>query len=197
MESNQGTQEWFEIRKGKLTASHAQQIGNNGKGLNTYVHELMAEYYSTQEKEQLTNKHIERGLELEPIARDIYELETGNTVTQTGFIELNEYAGCSPDGLVGENGLIEIKCINDTDYFRHLLYGIEEVDTKYLWQVQMQMLVTNRNWCDLVVYNPNFSQSLIIFRIEKDEEKQDALKKGIETGIELIKQIKEKIEHGK
>jgi len=197
MESNQGTQEWFEIRKGKLTASHAQQIGNNGKGLNTYIHELMAEYYSTQEKEQLTNKHIERGLELEPIARDIYELETGDTVTQTGFIELNEYAGCSPDGLIGENGLIEIKCINDTDYFRHLLYGIEEVDTKYLWQVQMQMLVTNRNWCDLVVYNPNFSQSLIIFRIEKDEEKQDALKKGIETGIELIKQIKEKIEHGK
>ncbi len=197
MESNQGTAEWFEIRKGKLTASHAQQIGNIGKGLDTYVHELMAEYYSTQEKEQLTNKHIERGLELEPIARDIYELETGNIVVQTGFIELNEYAGCSPDGLIGEDGLIEIKCINDTDYFRHLLYGIDEVDTKYLWQVQMQMLVTNRNWCDLVVYNPNFEKSLIIFKIEKDDAKHEALKKGIEKGIELIKQIKEKIEnHG-
>lgn len=195
MENNivQGSEEWFAIRKGKMTASHAQAIGNCGKGLDTYITEIMAEFYSSGEKEQFTSKHIERGNELEPLARSMYELETGNDVTEVGFIEMNEYSGCSPDGLINEDGLIEIKCVDDVSYFKHLLNGIDEVDTKYIWQVQMQLLVTNREWCDLVVYNPNYEKSMCIFRITPDQEKHEQLKKGIAKGIELIKQIKEKI----
>lgn len=192
-ENNQGTDEWFAIRKGKMTASHAQAIGNCGKGLDTYITELMAEFYSSGEKEQFTNKHTERGNELEPIARSMYELETGNIVTQIGFMH-NEYVGASVDGLVGEDGLIEIKCVDDVSYFKHLLYGQAEVDTKYIWQVQMQLLVTGRKWCDLVVYNPNYEKSMCIFRIEPDQEKIESLEKGIIKGIELIKIIKEKLE---
>lgn len=195
MESNilQGSDEWFAIRKGKMTASHAQAVGNCGKGLDTYITEIMAEFYSSGEKEQFTSKHIERGNELEPLARSMYELETGNDVKEVGFIEMNEYAGCSPDGLINEDGLIEIKCVDDVSYFKHLLNGIDEVDTKYIWQVQMQLLITGREWCDLCVYCPNFRKSMSIFRVYPDKEKHEKLKKGIAKGIELIKQIKEKI----
>jgi len=199
MESNviQGSEEWFATRKGKMTASHAQAIGNCGKGLDTYIIELMAEYYSSGEKEQFTSKHIERGNELEPIARSMYELETGNEVKEVGFVELNEFVGASPDGLVAEDGLIEIKCIDDVSYFKHLLNGITEVDTKYIWQIQMQLLVTSRKWCDLVVYNPNYKESMCIFRIKPNLEQHESLKKGFEIGIDKIKSIKEKLEHGK
>jgi len=86
----QGTEEWFSVRKGRMTASCARAIGNNGKGLETYILELVADYYSTGEKEQYTNEHIERGNELEPIARSVYELETGRKVDEVGFIAVGE-----------------------------------------------------------------------------------------------------------
>ena len=73
---NQGSPEWFEIRVGKVTASHAQAIGNNGKGLDTYLLEVVSEMFSSSEKEHYSNEHTERGNELEPIARSMYELYT-------------------------------------------------------------------------------------------------------------------------
>lgn len=189
----QGTPEWFEIRKGKMSASHAQAIGNIGKGLETYIYELMAESYSSAEKEQFSNEHIERGNELEATARGIYELENGIEVEQVGFVEYDEFVGCSPDGLVGEDGLIEIKCPNDTEYLKYLLFGKEQIDTKYVWQCQMQMLITERKWNDLIIYNPNFQKSMLVFRIEPDKEKFEALLKGFEIGKAKIKEIKEKL----
>lgn len=191
----QGSEEWFECRKGRLTGSHAQAIGNQGKGLDTYITELMAQYYSSGEKEQFTSKHTERGNELEPIARDIYSLETGNQVEQVGFCEYNDYVGVSPDGLVGDDGLIEIKSIDDTGYFKYLLNGESEIDSKYIWQIQMQLLVTDRKWCDFVAYNPNFKKSMFIHRITPDLEKFEALKKGFEIGQTKILEIKNKIEN--
>lgn len=187
----QGTDEWFEIRKGKMTASNAQAIGNNGKGLDSYIIELMSEYYSSEKKEQYTNDHIERGKELESIARNVYELENNVEVEQIGFIEYDKYIGCSPDGLVNHDGGIEIKCINDVAYFKLLLNREKEIDTKYIWQVQMCLLVTGRKWWDLCFYNPNYKESMVIFRIEPDKEKHDALKKGFEIGKNKIIEIQE------
>lgn len=188
----QGTPEWFELRKGKMTASHAQAIGNVGKGLETYIYEIMAEYYSSGEKEQFSNEHTERGNELETLARHIYELEKGVDIEQVTFIEQDEYVGCSPDGLVND-GLIEIKCPNDVEYLKYLLNGENQIDTKYIWQVQMQMLITQRQWCDLIIYNPNFKNPMLIFRILPDQEKFEALKKGFEVGQTKILEIKSKI----
>lgn len=189
----QGTDEWFAIRKGKMTASHATAIGNNGKGLDTYITSLMAEFYSSQEKEQYSNKHTERGTELEPIARQIYELERDVEVEQVGFIEFDEYSGCSPDGFIGTDGGVEIKCVDDVKYFKHLLNGENEVDSDYLWQIQMNLYMTDRQWYDLIIYNPNFKQSMCVYRIARDNEKIDALKKGLEIGKEKIINIKSKI----
>lgn len=189
----QGSEEWFAIRKGKMTASHAQAIGNNGKGLDTYILELMADFYSSGEKEQFSNKHTERGEELEPVARQIYELETGNEVKQVGFIEHNPNVGCSPDGLVGEDGGIEIKAIDDVGYFKYLLNGEKEIDSKYVWQVQMNLLITGRKWWDFIAYNPNYKKSMCIFRITPDKDKFEALEKGFEIGRAKILEIENKI----
>jgi len=189
----QGSDEWFECRKGKLTASHAQAIGNCGKGLDTYIVEMMAEFYSSGEKEQFTSKHTERGNELEPIARQVYGLENGVSVDEVGFIEYNEFVGCSPDGLIGEDGGLEIKSIDDVNYFKYLLNGESEIDTKHLWQVQMNLLITGREWWDLVIYNPNYKKSMCVYRILPDKEKFESLEKGFEIGIKKIKEIKNKI----
>ena len=189
----QQSPEWFKIREGKMTASHAQAIGNAGKGLETYVYDLVAEEYSSAEKEHFTNEHTERGNELEEVARGIYELENNVSVEQVTFVEYNEYVGCSPDGLVGEDGLIEIKSLIDTEYLKYLIFGEKQIDTKYIWQCQMQMLVTGRKWNDLVIYNPNFKKSMLVFRIEQDKEMFDKLLNGFEVGKKLILELKEKL----
>lgn len=189
----QGTPEWFAIRKGKMSASHAQAIGNSGRGLETYIYELMAEYYSSEEKEQFSNEHTERGNKLESTARGIYELENGVEIKQVGFVEHNDYVGCSPDGLVSEDGLVEIKCPNDTEYLKYLLFGEKQIDTKYIWQCQMQMLITERKWNDLIIYNPNFKKSILVFRQTPDREKFEALEIGFKMGQEKILEIKNKL----
>lgn len=191
----QQSPEWFAIRKGKMTASHAQAIGNAGKGLETYIYDLVAEEYSSAEKEQFSNEHTERGNELEEVARGIYELENNVDVEQVTFIEYDEYVGCSPDGLVGENGLMEIKSPNDTEYLKYLIFGEGQIDTKYIWQCQMQMLVTGRSWNDLVIYNPNFKKSMLVYRIIPDKEKFEKLLNGFEVGKKLILEIKEKLKN--
>jgi putative phage-type endonuclease len=190
----QRSDEWFAIKRGKMGASHAQAIASQGKGLETYLIELMSEYYSIAPKENYTNEHIERGNELEAQARAIYELETGNEVEEVGFIELDEYVGCSPDGLVGEDGLIEIKCPSDKVYFQYLLD--RKIDTGYMWQMQMQMLICQRKWCDYVCYNPNFEKSIVIARVIPSIEEFAKLEKGFEIARARIDEISKTISEG-
>lgn len=195
----QQSEDWFEVRDLKMTASHAQAIGNQSKGLNSLCKELVRNHLSKKDNSQkFGNTHTERGNELEPIARNLYSLESGNEVKEVGFIEVvGKNAGCSPDGLIGTDGGLEIKSPDDTKYF-DLLVGDAEIESAYIWQVQMNLLITKRKWWDLVIYNPNFSKSLITVRIEPDEEKQKALLEGIEKGQELInKYLKLYNEYGK
>lgn len=187
----QGSPEWFELRKGKMTASNAQAISANGKGLETYIYSLLAEEHS-KDKERYTNADIERGIELEPLARDTYTIETGNEVEEVGFIEMDELVGCSPDGLIGDDGGVEIKCVNDVNFFKLTVNGERAIESRYLWQVQMCLLVSGRAWWDLVFYNPNFDKNMIIFRIEPELAKQEKLIMGIEKGKAIIQEVEEK-----
>jgi len=188
----QGTEEWQQVRRGKMTASHAQTIASNGKGLETYCREVVASLITGISK-SVDTIDTQRGVELEPVARQEYENEKGVSVEQVGFIEYNEFVGVSPDGLVGSDGLIEIKCKNDNNYLAQLLDGEAGIESKYIWQMQMQMLVSNRSWCDFVCYNPNFEKKLFIQRIYADERKFSKLLAGFESGEEIIKNILEKI----
>ncbi len=190
-EIEQQSPEWFNVRKLKATASHATAIGNCGKGLDTYVLEIVAEYLSSADKEQFSNKHTDRGNELEPQARTIYELTTGKDVKQVGFIEHNDYVGCSPDGLIDDDGGLEIKCIDDVGYLKMLLG--EEISSDYQWQIQMNLLITGRKWWDFVAYNPNFKQSIIIKRVVPDKDKQEKLSNGFILAENKIKEILNKL----
>ena len=185
----QRTEDWYNIRKGKMTASNAETIIANGKGLETYIYNLMAEYYSSAEKENYINADMQRGIDLEPEAKIEFQFYTGLDIKEVGYVEFNEYILVSPDGLIGNDGLIEIKCPNDSIYFKLLLSN--NIKPEYIAQMQMQMYVTERQYCYFVSYNPNFEKSLYIKKINRDEEMIDKLKKGLERGTQLIKEIKE------
>lgn len=183
----QGTPEWHAVRKLKLTASKAQAIATGGAGLETLCFELVADYLSSGEKEQYTNDDIERGKALESEARNMYELYNNIIVKQVGFIEHDEFCGCSPDGLIGDDGLLEIKSPNDKNYIKYMYH--KKIETAYDWQIQMQLLVTGRKWCDFMAYSPNFTKSFVIDRFYPVVEKQEKLIAGIDKGTILIKKI--------
>lgn len=125
----QRSEEWHNLRKGKLTASEAQTIAANGKELETYVYEIITEKYSNN-KDTYTSKDMQRGIELEEQARMTYEIEN-EKVEEVGFIELDEFVGCSPDGLILEEGGLEIKCVNDVNFFKLLIDGEKAIDPKH------------------------------------------------------------------
>lgn len=182
----QQSPEWFQTRKLKLTASCAQAIGNNGKGLESLVRGLVRCHITGTVEDEFSSDDTGRGNELEAVARDIYELDKNVKVETVGFIEADEHVGFSPDGLIGDDGLLEIKCPDNKKYYDILLDGEKSIDTKYVWQVQMQLLLSGRAWADLVFYNPNFRESMLIFRITPDEEKFRSLEEGLEKGVTLI-----------
>ena len=187
----QGTDEWIRVRLGKLSASKAQTIATNGKGLDTLIFEKVAEILTNKPLDSYKNEAMENGSQTEDEARQIYELQTGNKVEQVGFVELSEYIGCSPDGLVGDDGLVEIKCPTPKVFTEYLYSG--KVDTKYYAQMQMQMYVTDRKWCDYVVYHPDFQTPCVIKRIDRDEKMIEKIKIGLENGVSQIKEKCQKI----
>lgn len=188
---DQWTDEWFNIRKFKMTGSKASTIAVNWKWLETYIKDLVAESYSKWERINFSNKHIDRWNELEEFAREMYELETWNIVEEVWFIEFNEFIWCSPDWLIWEDWWVEIKCLMDSKHFWHIIWE-EKIDKSHIAQIQMCLMVTWRNYWDYVLYNPNYEKSLIITRIERDEEFIKKLQEWLISWKEKIVELKEK-----
>lgn len=192
----QNTPEWYKVRELKFTASNASTIMAMGAGVKTLIGEMLADYYSSGEYEEFsakyTNSQMERGHKFEDKARTIYELETGNKVKQVGFVELDEYIGCSPDGLVGEDGLIEIKNPSDKVFLDQI--ETKKIKKEYLDQMQFQMFVTNRQWCDYFAFNPNFTPSFIKIRVERDPDKQMQIAEALKSAVAILKERKNKLD---
>jgi len=184
----QGSDSWKELRALRMGASHAQAIAANGKGLESYLREKVRVYFSQGEEVRYKNANMDNGNEQEATAATLYEFETGRKTHKIGYVIHGECSGCSPDRGVGDDGLIEIKCPTDKVFFDLLLD--KKIDTGYIWQMQMQMLVCEKAWCDYVVYNPNFKTQLVIVRFLPNEKRFDKLRIGIEVGtkrmIELL-----------
>ena len=191
----QNTPEWLAVRLGKFTASQAQAIASAGKGLETLVFKKVAEILTDKAEEGYKNFDMERGHELEAMARGAYELESGNIVKEVGFCELDKQIGCSPDGLVGDRGLVEIKCPSNKVFVEYLYSG--KIDTGYMWQMQMQMYVTDRAWCDYAVFNDNFLNLIVINRIIRDESAIEKIKAGLATAKAMSDSILLKIKKEK
>jgi len=174
----QRTPEWLSARAGKFTASRLAALmartrsGPAASRANLIV-ELAVERLTGTCDSGYSNGAMQRGVELEPEARVAYELAAGVSVVEVGFCAhpLLAHVGCSPDGLVGAAGLVEIKC--PAAMARHaaaLLHGTHADD--YRWQVQGQLWVTGRQWCDVVSYDPRFPAKLqlAIRRVEPDSD---------------------------
>ena len=167
----QGSPEWFTARLGIPTASNFGKIltagGKASTSRKTYADKLLAEWLAGKPVDQMeTTAWMQRGNELEQQARDNYEFETGNEVDQIGFVYLDvkRKAGCSPDGYVGEDGLIEIKCPKASSLVGY--YG-KPCPSKYVPQVQGQLWICEREWCDFYAYHPDLLPCII--RVERDE----------------------------
>ena len=184
----QKSEEWFEFRLGKLTASNATAIGACGAGLNTYARNIAMELFGIKKK-QITNADIERGNEYEPYAATSYEFEFNMNVAHIGCITNDLYPNVciSPDGLIGDDGGLEIKARNDEKHFA-LICG-DKSDIPYN-QIQMSLLISERKWWDFASYNPNFTKHLFVERIFPDPMYFEKLKKGFIVGNEKIEQYK-------
>ena len=180
----QGTPEWFKLRSTRLTASHAQAIATAGKGLETYVRSKIQQLIVPDEL--YTNADIERGNELEDIALAKYGFEREVSYSIVGFVERDKYSGASPDALVEETGGLEVKARNNKIHFGHLLGDPPPSDT--MWQIQMNLLVTGRNWWDYISYNPNFEKSLFVYRVEPDIKAFRKLEAGLLKGATLLEE---------
>jgi len=164
----QNTDEWFALRCGKITASQFKDCfaKETTQAFQNLIYSKRAEIHTGEVEESYQNEWMLRGHELEPEARELYELQNLVSVEPGGFWELNEYVGASPDGLVGNDGLLEIKCPKASTMERY--FEENRLPTVYKWQVYGQMLCTGRKWVDFVAYHPKYD--LFILRIERDEE---------------------------
>lgn len=179
--------EWLALRAGRFTGSDFVIMLGNGETKRKMILEKATEHILGKpcNKDHYTNSDMLRGIELEPIARQLYIQETFNEVEEVGFIEKDEYCGCSPDGLVGDNGLIEIKCPKDTVFVEQKISG--KIKQEYYVQIQYNLFISDRKWCDYVAYNENFP--LLIHRYYRDEEVIKKIKEALEDGIIKVKEI--------
>ena len=173
----QGTQEWLQERCGKVTASRigdlmAKTKTGYGASRANYMAEIIAERLTGVPKQGVTNEAMRWGTETEPQARAMYEFQTGQDVTETGFVPHPTIEGCgaSPDGLVGDTGLVEIKCPNTATHIETLRGA--PIDRKYLLQMHWQMICTGRDWCDFVSFDPRLplEMQMHVRRVERDAE---------------------------
>jgi putative phage-type endonuclease len=172
----QGSSEWFYQRLGKVTASRvADVIAKTKTGYSTsrdnYMAQLVVERLTFTKTESYTNAAMQWGTEQEPFARAAYEAAQGVMVEEVGFVRHSsiEWAGASPDGLVGDDGLVEIKCPNTLTMIETLLS--QKVPGKYFAQMQFQMACTGRKWTDYVVFDPRMPEKAQLFvkRVDRDD----------------------------
>ena len=173
----QGSSEWFYQRLGKVTASRvADVIAKTKTGYSTsrdnYMAQLVVERLTFTKTESYTNAAMQWGTDQEPFARAAYEAAQGVMVEEVGFVRhpTIEWAGASPDGLVGDDGCIEIKCPNTLTMIETLLS--QKVPGKYFTQMQFQLACTGRKWCDYVVFDPRMpaKAQLFVARVGRDNE---------------------------
>jgi len=172
----QGSEEWLAIRVGKVTASRVADViakTKSGWGASraNYMAELIAERLTGEPAEKFTSGAMKWGTEMEPDARIAYEFRTDAEVVQVGFVPHPAIAmtGASPDGLVGVDGLVEIKCPSTATHIDTLIS--QTVPGKYVTQMFWQMACTGRQWCDFVSFDPRMPEHMRLFvkRVPRDD----------------------------
>ena len=191
----QQTQEWLDAKCGVPSASNFDKIvttnGSESKQRTKYLYQLAGERVAGIREESYQNAAMTRGIELESEARGLYELITEETVTPAGICYPDEAKlySCSPDGLIGEDGGIEIKCPSLPVHVSYVIDG--KLPTEYFQQVQGNLLVTGRKWWAFMSYFPGIKP--LIMRVERDKIFLKILESELQRFCQELTEITEKI----
>lgn len=192
VKAEQGSDEWLAARVGCPSGSGFSKLitstGQVSKSRDTYINQLVAERFTNEPTQIFETEWMARGRELEVDARAFYEFEKDCHVKETGFLKHEVYeCGVSPDGLVGDDGGLEIKCPAPPNHVKYVRTG--KLPTEYKAQVQGCLWITGRKWWDFLSYHPSLPPLLI--RIERDEAFIEALEKiVIDACIEIDNECK-------
>ena len=195
LEIKQGTEEWHQIRLGKVTASRVADVMSKVKsgesaGRKNYKMDLVVERLTNNPTSSFSSPAMAWGTETEPLARMAYEAFTGVFVDQVAFCNhpTIKNFGCSPDGVVGE-GLMEIKCPNTATHIDYLMSGVPP--SKYVPQMQTQMACTGAKWCDFVSFDPRLPTELQLFvvRLDRDEAYIQQIEEEVKQFLDEIEQV--------
>ena len=170
------------LSKGRGTAQ--------SKTAETYMMELIAEKLTGQSKPFFENDAMRWGTETEPQAREMYSVNNNFVgVEEVAFVEHNEFIGVSPDGLVGDDGLLEVKCPNTTTQLKRALS--DDYSADYKAQIQMQLWVTEREWCDFLSFDPRLecSAGYLQQRVFRDEEYIEEMKAKVYAFVEKMNEL--------
>lgn len=194
---DQRTDDWFTARLGKVTASRvADVVAKTKTGVSAsrgnYMAQLIVERLTGKPVESFSSSAMQWGTDTEPLARAAYEMATDTMVEEIGFVEHESIpmCGASPDGLVGDDGLIEIKCPNTATHIETLINNT--IDNRYVLQMQWQMACTDRKWCDFVSFDPRMPEALQmkIIRVNFNE----MLVADLENQVEqFLNEVQEKV----
>jgi putative phage-type endonuclease len=194
----QRSDEWFAARVGKVTASRVSDVvartkSGYGASRANYMAELLIERITGRPTEKFSSPAMVWGTETEEQARSEFEGTTGLLVLETGFVPhpFIVGSGASPDGLIGDDGLVEIKCPNSATHIETILS--ETVPEKYVTQMMWQMACTGRQWCDFVSFDPRMphpEMRLIVMRVKRDQQRIAALESEV---IKFLAELDEKV----
>ena len=194
----QGSPEWHQARLGKVTASRFSDVAAKiktgwGASRAKYMGELIAESLTHEPTPSFSNAAMQHGTDTEPQAAAAYAFYTDAELELVGFVDHPkiDQAGCSPDRLIGKDGLVEIKCPQTHTHIDTLLG--ESVPKKYMEQMQWQLACTKRKWCDFVSFDPRMppETQLFIQRVERDKERITELEGMV---VEFLTEMNEKID---
>lgn len=196
---DQRSDDWFAARLGRVTASKVKDVMAKGRSgapsatRQNYMMQLLCERLTGKREEGFTNAAMQRGTDLEPIARSAYEFGSGVMTLETGLVlhpRIDGF-GASPDGLVGDRGLLEIKCPNTAQHIAVIQAGAH--DANYEWQMLAQMACTDRDWVDFVSFDDRLPDELqyACFRFHRDESRI----RDMETEVKLFLEELAELEH--
>ena len=189
----QGTEEWLNARLGRVTASRINDVmmKPTTAGYQNYRAQLVCERLTGQPTEFHVTAAMQHGTDTEPQARAVYSMITGNVVNEVGFIPhpTLEMAGASPDGIIGDAGLVEIKCPQPAEHIRMLTGG--SIKRQYVLQMQWQMICTGREWCDFVTFSPVLPDEMQILRhrIDLDAELSEEITEAVTRFLGEVDQL--------
>ena len=196
----QGTEEWFQIKLGKWSASTIDNLfaSPTTASYRNLVRKIAYERLTGKRPEDFKSDFMNRGNEMEPLAVEAYEREKMESIELVGFCENEDHkSGCSPDGLVGEKGMVQFKSPKYSTMFDYFVKNESITDRQFLGrlyfnQVQMEMLITDREWSDYVVFEPELP--LVIRRVKADIDIQnDILRKILvaESEVDILMELVE------